>query len=65
MSYHYFSLRNPERGGLRGINVNSAAVACYYANPMAEESVIMELVNGSKFDFKVFLSEVEKWLEAQ
>jgi len=64
MSYQYFSLRNIERGGLRSVNINSEAVVCYYANPMAEESVIVELSNGSKFDLKTGLSEVDKWLEA-
>ena len=46
MSYQYFSLRIVERGGLRSVNINSDAVVCYYANPMAEESVIAELSNG-------------------
>jgi len=65
MSYRYFKIRNAKRGELSGVNVNSAAVACYYANPMAEESVIVELVNGSKFDFEAFLLDVDKWLEGK
>lgn len=59
MSYKYFS----QRGGGPGVNINSAAVACFYANPMQEESVFVELVNGTKFELKCTLSEIEKWLE--
>lgn len=34
-----------------------------YPDPTAKETVIIELVNGSKFRLKAFLSEIEKWLE--
>ena len=60
MSYKYFSQL---RGG-PGVTINSTAVACYYAHPMQEESIILELVNGSKFELKAVLYDVEKWLEA-
>ena len=60
MSYKYFSQCNDGPG----VTINSTAVACYYANPMQEESVILELVNGSKFELKTVLHDVEKWLDA-
>lgn len=60
MSYKYFARRG---AGSAGITINSAAVACFYSNPMQEEFVFIELINGSKLELKTTLTEVEKWLE--
>jgi hypothetical protein len=42
--------------------MSPSAVVCFYADPTKEETVIVELVNGSKFKLKTVLSEVENGL---
>lgn len=58
MTFRYFN----RHGKMTGVTVNSSAVVCYYSDPLKEESVIIELSNGSKFELKTILGDVEKWL---
>jgi hypothetical protein len=58
MSFEYF--RQTESS--TGVMINSKFVVCYYADPMREETVFIELINGSKFVLKTTLSAVENWL---
>jgi hypothetical protein len=56
MPYKYFSQPT------MAVNLNPSAAVCFYADPTKEETVRVELVDGSKFKLETVLYEIEEWL---